>query len=79
MRPDTGEAVGLQFGADSAAGGTFGVALGPAENAEQVLHVVAELVGDDVLLCEGPPLEPNRSTSTWKKSVSKYAVLSTGQ
>ena len=50
MRPDPGVAVGLQFGAHTGALRALGVLLGAAEDALQVLHVVAVLVGHHVLL-----------------------------
>ena len=52
VRPDAGVAVGLELGPHGPAGGP-----GPApglERAEQVLDVVAVLVGDDVGLGERP-------------------------
>ena len=50
VRPDTRVAVGLQFGAHAVTLRALGALLGAAERALQVLHVMAELVGDDVLL-----------------------------
>ncbi len=52
--PDPGQAVGHQLGADRAAGRALGVLLRAVEQAEDVLDVMAVLVGDDVLLGQGP-------------------------
>src|SRR5689334_11486757 len=52
MRPHTGVAVGLQLGSHPVAGRALSPLLRAPERALQVLHVMSELVGDDVLLRE---------------------------
>src|SRR5215510_13204520 len=50
VRPDAGVAIGLQLGADAAARSALRALLCAAEDALQVLHMVAVLVGHDILL-----------------------------
>src|SRR5271168_2686209 len=50
VRPHPGVAVGLQFGAHAVAAGALRALLGTAENPLQILHMVAELVSNHVLL-----------------------------
>src|SRR5262249_16446890 len=52
--PHTGVAVGLQLGANPVAQRALRALLGPADVAEQILHMVAEFVRDDVLLRQMP-------------------------
>src|SRR5262245_10980095 len=57
VRPDAREAVGLELGADRAALRTLLARL-PAEDAEQVLNVVAVFMSEDVALRQRPALRP---------------------
>ena len=52
VRPDAGEAVGLQLRPDRAALRSLALRLPAAEDPEEVLDVVTVLVGDDVALRE---------------------------
>ena len=64
--PEPGVAVGLQLDANLAALRP-GVAIGAAQDARQVLDVVAVLVGEDVRLGERPASAPSCDCSWSKK------------
>ena len=66
VRPDAGEAVGLELGPDRSPCGA-GAAAAAAGGAQEVLDVVAVLVGDDVALGERAALRPEPRPSSSKK------------
>ena len=75
--PDAGEAIGLQLQAD---GRRVGPGLGTAprrvhlvHDAQQVLHVMPDLVRDHIGAGESPGA-PNRSASSWKNERSRYTL-----
>ena len=70
VHPDAGVAVGLELGPDQLTAGTLAAAP-RAELAEEVLDVVAVLMGDNVASASDPPVAPSLVRNSSKKPRSR--------